>query len=726
MSSSLSSAGTYQTRSGQKGIDGASLPTKLIARGEKSLTNQLEMLKTAGRIASETVRYVGSQLSASNSPVAELCLLGDRFAKNQLDKVYTSVCRGLSFPTCVSPNSIVSNFAPLLAASPYAGSAMSADRKIIPHAKMSIGDRLTTIHAGDLVKIEIGVQIDGRSVHTTQSFLVPSAFKMSSSPAADGSSDDDADNFKRANVITAAHLAIGCLLKQLKPPATPTAVPKGTEDGESIDAWMLGMQAVAKESPDDWEKLAVIDGITGTGVLAALDDHLKSQATPASERKVYASAAYGNLPVKPVVGKARRAAKSKKTRGSKDGKMNGTTTLGFGMLKSDIEEWTEAVAKEYGCSIVYDVQMSRAKRWGGFYDLPYDQCVGSMDGPLDVSDSRIIPGITDEDADGLAGADHCDDETKGGLAKGEIPVWELSVTLAAGPGDKDNFIDLKEHVHFKPTVFRKEPEKHHELKRAYSRRVLALVNRTVQGDFAFAAGSVMDTGSDKVSKTSSALSEAEFKTGLKECVDSELFTSYKVLATKDGSPVAKYRVSVAMTNDGPVCLTPLLPIASSVTALTSVKKKKIDHPEIRRAVSMGLGLATGKSGKKRHNKTKPVASVEKPFPPLGISELLDEDEFTPEAISTSLGMMGKELKEDKWQVIPVLQGVAGSDNELTEAERKKLHETLIADKRVPVDMADVTPAGLPKVGETLVAGSVVPGKVKGLIKSWNQMPQLSK
>lgn len=101
----------------------------------------LEKYKAAGSIADLVVEEIIKKVKP-NANIVELCQFGDEFVETEIKKIFLKdKNKGVAYPTTVSLNELVNNYAPL---------KNTTDPK-----------NLTTIKKGDLVKISIGVQIDG-------------------------------------------------------------------------------------------------------------------------------------------------------------------------------------------------------------------------------------------------------------------------------------------------------------------------------------------------------------------------------------------------------------------------------------------------------------------------------------------------------------------------------------------------------------------------------------
>jgi len=103
--------------------------------------------------------------------IVDICLFGDTLMESELKKVYAKkkIEKGVAFPTCLSVNEICGHFSPL---------------KSEPAA----------LKDGDVVKIDLGVHIDGFIALVAHTVVV-------------GSDKTPAEG-KKADAILAAHTAI--------------------------------------------------------------------------------------------------------------------------------------------------------------------------------------------------------------------------------------------------------------------------------------------------------------------------------------------------------------------------------------------------------------------------------------------------------------------------------------------------------------------------------------
>ena len=122
------------------------------------------------------------------SKIFELCLWSDSLIYEELSKVYNKkpVFKGLAFPTTISANEVCGYYSPLQEDS-------------------------TAIKEGDLVKVELGVHVDGFAALAAHTLVVQS--------------DKNAPiTGKKADVILAAYNAAQAALRLIKPGHTNNEV----------------------------------------------------------------------------------------------------------------------------------------------------------------------------------------------------------------------------------------------------------------------------------------------------------------------------------------------------------------------------------------------------------------------------------------------------------------------------------------------------------------------
>jgi curved DNA binding protein len=158
--------------------------TKKLLSYEQLNSANLDKYKIAGEIASKSLNLIIPKI-VPNAIISELCKESDDYILSELDKIYKKLPKGIAFPTSISKNHMAGYFSPLLT------------------------DPIK-IEDGDLIKIELGVHIDGFPALIAYTVLVTE------------SSEKITD--KRANVLTAVAEASRKIAQIMKTKKTNTDV----------------------------------------------------------------------------------------------------------------------------------------------------------------------------------------------------------------------------------------------------------------------------------------------------------------------------------------------------------------------------------------------------------------------------------------------------------------------------------------------------------------------
>jgi len=136
----------------------------------------LDKYQAAGKVANSVLEKVIAKCTA-DANIVDICEFGDKEIESEVAKVYgkKKMEKGIAFPTCVSINEVCGHFSPL---------------KSEP----------VKLKDGDLVKIDLGVHIDG--------FIAQVAHTIVVGGKAEG---------RKADVILAAHHAIQAAIRTIKP-----------------------------------------------------------------------------------------------------------------------------------------------------------------------------------------------------------------------------------------------------------------------------------------------------------------------------------------------------------------------------------------------------------------------------------------------------------------------------------------------------------------------------
>ncbi|KAL2104275.1 hypothetical protein ACEWY4_001143 [Coilia grayii] len=149
--------------------------------------------KMGADIANQAVKMLVEAAKPGVS-VLSLCEKGDAFIMAETSKVFKKekdIKKGIAFPTCVSVNNCVCHFSPLKSDADY------------------------MLKDGDLVKVDLGVHVDGFISNVAHSFVI-------------GASKDNPVTGRKADVIKAAHLCAEAALRLVKP---------GNQNSQVTDAW---------------------------------------------------------------------------------------------------------------------------------------------------------------------------------------------------------------------------------------------------------------------------------------------------------------------------------------------------------------------------------------------------------------------------------------------------------------------------------------------------------
>ncbi|KAK4863816.1 hypothetical protein LT330_010422 [Penicillium expansum] len=146
----------------------------------------LTKYKTAAQISHNVLEAVAA-LCVEGEKIVEICQKGDKLLDEEVAKVYKGkkIAKGISHPTTVSPSSYVTPYTPL--------SSDAAEAEI-------------TLKAGELVKVQLGAQIDGFGTIVCDMVVVPK--KDSPKEVVTG---------READLILATHYANEVLLRLMIP-----------------------------------------------------------------------------------------------------------------------------------------------------------------------------------------------------------------------------------------------------------------------------------------------------------------------------------------------------------------------------------------------------------------------------------------------------------------------------------------------------------------------------
>ena len=153
------------------------------AEVELDLTNSdvVTKYKAAADIANKSLGGIVQYCTAGKN-IVDVCAFGDTIIDTQCQQIYKKqkkLEKGVAFPTCISVNDCVCHYSPLTSES-------------------------TILAAGDVVKVDLGVHVDGFVAVAAHTFVIPDPNNPSASSG------------RVADVILAAHRAAEAAVKTIK------------------------------------------------------------------------------------------------------------------------------------------------------------------------------------------------------------------------------------------------------------------------------------------------------------------------------------------------------------------------------------------------------------------------------------------------------------------------------------------------------------------------------
>jgi len=162
--------------------------------------------RAAADVANSACAQIVKELQPGQK-IADLCQMGDKLIMDGVSASYKDkkIEKGVAFPTCISPNNCAGHNSPL----PGTTNALAA---------------------GDLVKVDLGVHVNGYAVVLATTVMVPQAPPAAAAaggaaPAAPAAAAAAAASSvplkgRAADVVAAAHFAAECAHRLLKPGCT--------------------------------------------------------------------------------------------------------------------------------------------------------------------------------------------------------------------------------------------------------------------------------------------------------------------------------------------------------------------------------------------------------------------------------------------------------------------------------------------------------------------------
>ncbi|KAI8897306.1 proliferation-associated 2G4 [Globomyces pollinis-pini] len=151
--------------------------------------------QVAADIANRSLKTVLAAIKPG-ATILDLCTLGDNTINSISKTVYNkgAVKRGIAFPTCVSPNSLICNLSPL-----------ASD----PEAKLTLAE-------GDVVKVELGTHVDGYICQLAHTVVV-------------GATAESPATGVKADIMKCGNACMEAAVRLIKPGNTNTQVTEAIE-----------------------------------------------------------------------------------------------------------------------------------------------------------------------------------------------------------------------------------------------------------------------------------------------------------------------------------------------------------------------------------------------------------------------------------------------------------------------------------------------------------------
>ncbi|CAR26533.1 hypothetical protein ZYGR_0H03470 [Zygosaccharomyces rouxii] len=182
----------------------------------------LDKYRTAGQVTQTALKYVTSVINQSyhfgkepKLTIPELCILGDSFMTARLEQFYKNKVneRGIAFPTTIDVDSVAQGWCP----------EMDDVENIQSKNKNSPLQSTVTgvLQPGDLVKITLGVHIDGYTSQVSHTVVIYPPGQQPQGPLLGG----------KADAVAAAHIAMESVVSLLACALTPEKIPNALDDG---------------------------------------------------------------------------------------------------------------------------------------------------------------------------------------------------------------------------------------------------------------------------------------------------------------------------------------------------------------------------------------------------------------------------------------------------------------------------------------------------------------
>lgn len=197
--------------------------TELLLKDKNVLQESvLDKYRTAGQVTQTALKYVSNLINQSyhygqdpQLTIPELCILSDSFMTARLEQFYKNKVneRGIAFPTTMDVDSVAQGWCP----------EMDDVENLYNKNKDSPLESTVTgvLRPGDLVKITLGVHIDGYTSQVSHTVVIYPPGPQPQGPLLGG----------KADAAAAAHIAMESVVALLGCALTPEKIPAALHDG---------------------------------------------------------------------------------------------------------------------------------------------------------------------------------------------------------------------------------------------------------------------------------------------------------------------------------------------------------------------------------------------------------------------------------------------------------------------------------------------------------------
>lgn len=201
----------------------------------------LDKYRSAGQITQTALRFVAGLIndsyhkgSSARVAIHDLCLLGDSFMDTCLESSFKNKVaeRGIAHPTTIDIDEIASGWCPEV---DDADQLRSANSGVPPEASGSYRSADGYLAPGDVVKITLGVHIDGYTTQVSHTMVV-----YPTEAGADGNAIPTGPLLgNKADAYAATHIAMETIVSLLASALTPEKLPRALASNGQVTGHLI-------------------------------------------------------------------------------------------------------------------------------------------------------------------------------------------------------------------------------------------------------------------------------------------------------------------------------------------------------------------------------------------------------------------------------------------------------------------------------------------------------